>query len=209
MLYNNYISIKWNKRKERYPVISEVGRVETMKGPDLAQHKSSECRIPSMTTWQCGQFLLSWALVLSLHAGDNPSQRTTVYKNCPGSLLYLTSMSHSVCKQVLAPSRQHGLTPETSERKRRKHPRSWASGPPLVSPSDLLDSYSYSCQLEPRFHTCFQHYWIPWVWILSFENWLFYQGSCSPWCGAFSVLAISARRFSILSKRKPCPCPHK
>ena len=137
MLYNNYISIKWNKRKERYPVISEVGRVETMKGPDLAQHKSSECRVPSMTTWQCGQFLLSWALVLSLHAGDNPSQRTTVYKNCPGSLLYLTSMSHSVYKQVMAPSRQHGLTTETSERKRRKHPRS--------EPQDLLSFHLPIC----------------------------------------------------------------
>lgn len=98
-----------------------------------------------MTTWQCGQFLLSWALVLSLHAGNSPSQMMTVYKNCPGSLLYLTSMSHSVYKQVMAPSRQHGFTPETSERKRRKHPRSWASGLPLVSPSNLLDSCSYSC----------------------------------------------------------------
>jgi len=27
MLYNNYISLKQDKRKERYPVISEVGRV--------------------------------------------------------------------------------------------------------------------------------------------------------------------------------------
>lgn len=142
VLYNNYISIKQNKRKERYPIISEVGRVETTKGPDLAQHKSSECQVPSMTTWQCGQFLLSWALVLSLHAGNNPCQMMTVYKNCPGSLLSLTSMSHSVDKQVKAPSRQHGFTPETSERRRRKHPRSWASGPPLVSPSDLLDSCS-------------------------------------------------------------------
>lgn len=82
----------------------------------------------------------------------------------------------------MAASRQRGFTPET-ERKKERHLK-------LSLGSSLHFAFWFAFLLLlqltwSQIHTCFQHYWIPWLWIPSFDNWLFYQGSCSPWCGAF------------------------
>lgn len=156
------------------------------------------------------QFLLSWGWCSPYRLEVTPARWWPCIRTAKGHCSALTSMRVTLClsrwwQQVDSRDLHLKLRKEKEGSTPEAEPRDllslrllicWAPAPTPVNliPDPIPASNTIGFR-DSEF--------------LPLTYWLFYQGSCSPWCGAFSVLAISARRFSILSQRKPSPCPHK